>query len=237
MPVSKHWYMHDARTRTGSNISKPFFPKGFFTLPCREWFSVHPPYGVWEGTSHPIYWKKLYVLDCPQAQHRPCSGLAMALRAFPSFACYEAFWLLQDFSFRIKVFHGLERPPKTRLEKNSQRHGPGTLSVRVFEPQYWSEGVWQKTFPALKSFVCYKPWRAVLEAPDGHETNFWQPEKFILVDLESIYFHYTAASFYTNLTQPPAWIIKINCPALQKFYSMGPCHLHVRKLPVLLNSQ
>ena len=80
MPVSKHWYMSDARTRTGSNVSKPFFPTGFFTLPCREWFSVHPPYGVWEGTSHPIYWKKLYVLDCPQAQHRPCSGLAMALR-------------------------------------------------------------------------------------------------------------------------------------------------------------
>ena len=92
----------------------------------------------------------------------------------------------------------------------------------------------KKTFPALKSFVCYKPWRAVLEAPDGHETNFWQPEKFILVDLESICFHYTAASFYTNLTQPPAWIIKINFPALQKFYSMGPCHLHVRKLPILL---
>ena len=83
---------------------------------------------------------------------------------------------------------GLERPPKTRLEKNSQRHGPGTLSVRVFEPQYWSEGVWQtkKTFPALKSFVCYKSWRTVLEAPDGHETNFWQPQKFILVDLESV---------------------------------------------------
>ena len=80
MPVSKHGYMYDARTRTGSNVSKPFFPKGFFTLPCREWFSVHPPYGVWEGTSHPIYGKKLYVLDCPQAQHRPCSGLAMALR-------------------------------------------------------------------------------------------------------------------------------------------------------------
>ena len=58
-----------------------------------------------------------------------------------------------------------------------------------------------------------------------------------VVDLESIYFHYTAASFYTNLTQPPAWIIKINFPALQKFYSMGPCHLHVRKLPILLNSQ
>jgi hypothetical protein len=62
----------------------------------------------------------------------------------------------------------------------------------------------KKTFPALKSFVCYKPWRAVLDAADGHETNFWQPEKFFLVDLESIYFHYTAASFYTNLTQPPA---------------------------------
>ena len=57
---------------------------------------------------------------------------------------------------------------------------------------------------AAKSFVCYKSWRTVLEAPDGHETIFWQLEKFNLVDLESIYFHYTAASFYTNLTQPPA---------------------------------
>ena len=37
----------------------------------------------------------------------------------------------------------------------------------------------KKTFPALKSFVCYKSWRAVLEAPDGHETNLWQPEKFM----------------------------------------------------------
>ena len=99
MPVSKHWYMYDARTRTGSNVSKPFFPKGFFTLPCRDWFSVHPPYGVWEGTSHPIYWKKLYVLDCPQLQHRPCSGLAMALRAFPSFACNEAFWLQRQIAW------------------------------------------------------------------------------------------------------------------------------------------
>ena len=169
--------------------------------------------------------------------HKRSIALAQASQ-WPSGLAFVCSELLQDFSeTRIKVFHGLERPPKTRLEKNSQRHGPGTLSVWVFEPQYWSEGVWQKTFPALKSFVSYKPWRAVLEAPDGHETNFWQPEKFILVDLESIYFHYTAASFYTNLTQPPAWIIKINFPALQKFYSMGPCHLHVRKLPILLNSQ
>ena len=53
---------------------------------------------------------------------------------------------------RIRVFHGLERPPKTRLEKNSQRHGPGTLSVRVFEPQYWSEGVWQKNFSSTEKF-------------------------------------------------------------------------------------
>ena len=44
----------------------------------------------------------------------------------------------------------------------------------------------KRTFPALKSFVCYKSWRTVLEAPDGHETNFWQPQKFILVDLESV---------------------------------------------------
>ena len=71
-------------------------------------------------------------------------------RRVPPFVCSE---LLQDFSeTRIKVFHGLERPPKTRLEKNSQRHGPGTLSVRVFEPQYWSEGVWQKNFSSTEKF-------------------------------------------------------------------------------------
>ena len=128
--------MYDARTRTGSNVSNPFFQKakGFFTLPCREWFSVHPPYGVWRG--HLIqYIGKSSTFLIVHKRSIARAQLAMALRAFPSFPCNEAFWLLQDFSeARIKVFHGLERPPKTRLEKNSQRHGPGTLSVRVFEP-------------------------------------------------------------------------------------------------------
>ena len=68
--------------------------------------------------------------------HKRSIALAQASQ-WPSGLAFVCSELLQDFSeTRIKVFHGLERPPKTRLEKNSQRHGPGTLSVRVFEPQY-----------------------------------------------------------------------------------------------------